>query len=143
MPGCPIPTEQSLAALCQSCISVWVKLSWAMAIVLTDIWEFGEGEEEHTGKDPPPFFQEWGKIPDSRLGAAAGWCPSLPRAVKCRGSKQPQSKQTQAPACKCSRRQKDLSEGRGAGHVRLTPPCVEHASATTHGVMQTTQGRVY
>lgn len=80
---------------------------------------------------------------DSRLGAAAGWCPHLTHTVRCRGSKQPQSKQTQAPARGYSRRQKDLSEGRGAAHVRLTSPCVEHTSATTQGVMRTTQGKVY
>lgn len=112
-----------------------------MAIALTDIWEFGEGNEEHTGRDPPPFFQEYGEIPSSRLGAAAGCCPSLPHVVRCRGCKKPQSKQTQAPAHRCGRRQKDLNEGQGDGRVSLAPPCVDHA--TTQDVMQNAQGGVY
>lgn len=96
---------QPLAALCQSCISVWVKR--ITAIALTDIWDFGEGEEEHTGGTPTPYFQEQDEIPDSRLGAEAQ-APPLPLAVRCKSSKHPQFKQSQAPAFRCSWRQKDL-----------------------------------
>lgn len=56
MSSCPIPMEQSLAALCQSFTSVWVKWSRNTAVALTDIWDFGEGEEEHTGGTPTPHL---------------------------------------------------------------------------------------